>query len=107
MRRGFSHAYATPSEIEDLAQTCESFTKKFPIYFPGIRITRKMHVLSCVAPRQIREQKKYFKMLKVEQMGEYLHCKFNQLSRQLAPIRNKEQKYFSMIKEYENSLYTK
>ena len=44
-------------------------------------------------------------MLKVEQMGEFIHCKFNELGRQYACVRKKEMKYFYMMREYKNSLY--
>ena len=91
------------SEIRNLSQ----FTRQvFPLIFPSKNITRKMHVLSCVAPRQIREQASYYKMLKVEQKGEYIHCKFNELGRKFAPIKNKERRYFGIIREYENELYS-
>ena len=78
-RRGLATKNATPRQTEETAQLCEKFTKVFPILYPNESITRKMHVLSIVAPKQIRKFKCYYKMLKMEQMGEYLHCKLNQL----------------------------
>ena len=51
-----------------------------------------MHILSFVAPHQIRTQNLVYKMLKVEQMGEYVHCQINELSRQFASINNTEER---------------
>ena len=44
------------------------------------------------APHQIRTQNLVYKMLKVEQMGEYVHCQINELSRQFASINNTEER---------------
>ena len=64
-----------------------------------------MHVLSIVAPKQIKEQKLAYKMLKVEQMGESLHKTFNELERRFSNQFDKAQQYYLMLREYENSLY--
>ena len=89
---GFSIPNPTTDQNEKTAAYCEMFTKRFPVLFPGKNITRKMHVLSFVAPHQIRTQNLVYKMLKIEQMGEYVHCQINELSRQFASINNTEKR---------------
>ena len=78
-RKGFSKQNATTEELEETAQTCEKFTEIFPVLFPQTNITRKMHCFSIIAPRQIREQRCVYKMLKIEQAGEVLDTKLNKL----------------------------
>ena len=76
--------------------SCPQCNKKFatqsPVLFPDKNITRKMHVLSFVAQKQIRTQNLVYKMLKVEQIGEYVHSKVNELSRQFACVNNTEKR---------------
>ena len=55
-RKGFSQKNATKDQLEETARICEQFTEVFPVLFPQNHITRKMHVLSIVAPMQIRQQ---------------------------------------------------
>ena len=45
-----------------------------------------------------------YKFLKIEQKSENLHCKFNQLERKFLHFKNKAERYFLMLQEYENSL---
>ena len=66
-----------------------------------------MYVLSIVAPKQIREQKIVYKVLKFVERGENLHCKLNKLERQYTNITNKADRMFYMMKEYETILYIK
>ena len=54
-KKGFGTKFATKAQLEETAQLCEKFTEIFPVLFPMNHITRKMHVLSIVTPRQIRE----------------------------------------------------
>ena len=70
------------------AKMCESYTKRFPILFPECSITRKQHVLSIVAPKQIRQQQIVYKILKLVERGENLHCKLNKLDRQYVNMLN-------------------
>ena len=102
-RKRFSTKFASDKFHQRTANICQSFTKRFPILFPDQSITCKMHVLSIVAPKQIREQKMLYKILKVER-GENLHCKLNKLQRQYTNMTNR---MFYMFKEYETSLYVK
>ena len=66
-----------------------------------------MHVLSIVAPKQIREQQMVYKILKLVERGENLHCKLNKLDRQYINMINEADRMFFMMKEYETSLYIK
>ena len=84
---------------------CEKFTEVFPVLFPSNHITRKMHVLSIVAPKQIREQGSVYRMMKIEQQGEKLHKKLNDLDRQFGNIKNKSKRFFYMLRELENGYY--
>ena len=95
----------------DAANECEKFTKLFPLYFPEINITRKMHTLSFVMPKLIREDRSdnfCFKLLQIEQAGEKLHHTWNILiqSRFFA-IRNGCNQLLSAMLQYENNLYLK
>ena len=69
--------------------------------------TRKMHALSIVLPRQIRKDGLFYKMLKIEQMGESLHQKLNTLETRYASVWPKSKRYFLMLEELENSYYVK
>ena len=54
------------------AENCRKFTKVFPIYFPDMNITRKMHNLSFFVPLVIENDKTEnicYKYLKIEQAG--------------------------------------
>ena len=78
-------------------------TKTYPVNFPFHYITRKMHVLSCVMPKFVRQGTTY-KFLKIEQKAENLHCVFNNIERRFLYQKNKAKRYFLMLKEYENML---
>ena len=106
-RTRFSKKFASQTFHNKTAEICQSYTKRFPILFPEYSITRKMHVLSIVAPKQIREQKLVYKILKLVEAGENLHCKLNKLERQYVNITNKSDRMFYMMQEYETSLYIK
>ena len=94
---------SSKEELEDGAKHCELFCEKYPVNFPFHNITRKMHVLSCVMPKFVR-QGIFYKFLKIEQKAENLHCVFNNLERRFLYQKNKAKKYFLMLKEYENML---
>ena len=98
---------AKKEQIEDAATKCEKFTAAFPMLFPQNNITRKMHALSIVLPRQIRKDGIFYKMLKIEQMGESLHQKLNTLETRYANVWPKSKRYFLMLEELENSYYIK
>ena len=104
-KKGFSRKNATKDQLEETANTCEKFTEVFPVLFPTTHITRKMHVLSIVAPMQIREQGCVYKMLKIEQAGEVLHKTLNALDLQFGNEKDKSKRYFQMLRELENSYY--
>ena len=53
-----------------------------------------MHVLSIVAPKQIREQGAVYKMMKIEQQGEKIHKQLNDLDREFGYIKNKAKRFF-------------
>ena len=96
---------ATIEELETGAMNCELFCERFSVLFPSQNITRKMHVLSCVLPRYVREGNVY-KYLKILQKGENLHAVFNQLERRFINVKIRYVRYFLMLKEYYNMLKT-
>ena len=104
-RKAICTPNANREQIEDAATKCEKFTAAFPMLFPQNNITRKMHALSIVLPRQIRKDGIFYKMLKIEQMGESLHQKLNTLETRYANVRPKSKRYFLMLQELENSYY--
>ena len=91
----------TSQERETTAKACEEFGIFFPVNFYR-SLTRKMHVLSFVAPQQIRNDGDFFKFLKLEQEIERAHHILNILERRFEPVKNKALKYFLMIKAFKN-----
>ena len=97
---------ATPEEVEELATSCEKYCEIFLVLFPHINMTPKMNILSCVMPKHIREQKIYYKMLKVEQEGERVNKVLNEIETTLIHMKKKPLRYFLLLKTYENRLVT-
>ena len=90
-------------EREAAAQSCEKFTKRFPVLFKR-SMTRKMHVLSVVLPRDIRATGDYYKYLRLEQAGEKMHHILNELEIQYGNVKNQAYRFYLMIKEVENRM---
>ena len=93
-RKRFAQKFASTKFHQKTAKICESYTKRFPILFPECSITRKQHVLSIVAPKQIRQQQIVYKIWKLVERGENLHCKLNKL----VITRAKVAQYFGFAK---------
>ena len=66
VRKSIVKEYPTDKQNELSAKKCEDVSKMFPLLFPEHNLTRKLHVLGIVAPRQIRKHKMAYKMLKIE-----------------------------------------
>ena len=66
-----------------------------------------MAELSLVMPKFVREEEPGMinKILRLVQEGESIHAKMNRLEAKFRMILNKSQRYWSMLKEYENKLY--
>ena len=88
-------------EREECAKACEQFTKIFPMRF-NRSLTRKMHVLSLILPKHIREKGLYYEFLCLEQAGERAHNRFNQGETVWATIRSEEKRFFKIIKHVKN-----
>ena len=69
-------------------------------------MTPKMNILSCVLPKQIREQGLVHIMLKVEQEGERLNKQLNELEDNLLHIKHKPTRYFQLIRDMENKIFS-
>ena len=79
----------TKEQTEWGAKVCEQYCEEFPFLFPETNMTPKMNILSCVLPKQIREQGLVHIMLKVEQEGERLNKQLNELEDNLHHIKHK------------------
>ena len=102
----FSKSHPTDEECEEAAKTCEEWCKIYPGFFPSKNLTRKMIEWSVVMPRFIREKKGMMhKIFKLEQEGEHLHQLLNALETRYKSVYNKSERYFLMLKEYENKMY--
>ena len=84
---------------------CEKYCEDFPILFPEVNMTPKMNILSCVLPKQIREQRLVHIMLKVEQEGERLMKELNELENKLTHIKHKPTRYFNLIRDWDNKVF--
>ena len=91
----------TLEQREQTAQACEELGKFFPVNFKR-PLTRKLHILSYVAPQQIRNDGDFFKYLKLEQEIERAHHILNILERRFEAVKNKAVKYFLMIRSFKN-----
>ena len=98
----FSTPSPSPDEAEKGATLCEEFGETFPVNFPERQITTKIHTLSFVFPKFIREQNICYKMLQLEQGGERLHAILNRIEKKLENISNPSTRYWLLLKEYEN-----
>ena len=98
----------TSEENEALAKECEKWCQVFPVLFPTRSLTRKMVELSLVMPKFVREEEPGMinKILRLEQEGEAIHAKMNRLEAKFRMILNKSQRYWLMLKEYENKMYS-
>ena len=98
----------SPEENENLAQECEKWCETYPVLFPTRSLTRKMMELSLVFPKFVRDEVPGMinKILRLEQEGESIHAKMNRLETKFNMILNKSKRYWLMLKEYENKLYT-
>ena len=107
----FSTPQTSKAQKEEAAKVCESFTQKYPIYFPTASITHKMHILGFMLPKVIRNDETdniMYKILKVEQAGEHIHQKWNMLDQtRFFAVRNGCYKLLYTFLEYEHNLYLK
>ena len=95
-------------KVFGMALECERFCKLFPRLFPKRNLTRKMFELSFIMPLFIRRRPGFVnKILRFEQEGEHIHQILNNLEKTLKNIKNKEDRYWVMLKKYENKLYCK
>ena len=107
----FSTPKTSKAQKEEAAKVCESFTKKYPIFFPSGSITHKMHILGFTLPKVIQNDETdniMYKILKVEQAGERIHQKWNMLDQtRFFAVRNGCDKLLYTFLEYEHNLYLK
>ena len=97
----------TREENEKGAKECEKWCEIFPVFFPEKNLTRKMVEISLVMPKFIRKQPGLLNtILRLEQEGEHLHQIFNTLEKTYKSTYNKENRYWLMLEEYENKIYS-
>ena len=76
---------------EQKTKALEEFGKFFPVNFYR-NMTRKMNILTIVAPKQVREDGDFFKYLKLEHEVERVHNVLNTLHKQYENVKNKFEK---------------
>jgi len=86
-------------EIRELRDCCTSFGTLFPVYFPEVNLTRKMHELIFHVPRFVEEHKTIG--LFSEEDGESLHNVVNQELRSVACLRNSIDKFKNVVEKIE------
>ena len=83
--------------LEFGAKQCEKFGKLFSVLFPDENITRKQHVFCVVLPKFLRKGTCY-RMMKIEQMAEFLHCIYNSLESDRKNQKNRAKRFFGAFK---------
>ena len=79
----------------------------FPVMFPEICLTRKMVEMSLVMPKFIRDHPGLLnKILRLGQEGEHIHALMNRSESKFKSTKDKSERYWQMLKYYENKLYT-
>ena len=91
----------TIGQREKTAEALEDFGRYFPVNFYR-NLTRKMHILSIIAPEQVRSNGNFYKYLKLEQETERAHHVLNLLEIRFECVKNKAMKYFLMLKAFKN-----
>ena len=61
-----------------------------------------MHILSIIAPEQVRRNGNFYKYLKLEQETDRAHHVLNILEVPFESVKNKAMKYFFMLKAFKN-----
>ena len=61
-----------------------------------------MHILSIIAPQQVRKNGNFYKYLKLEQETERAHHILNLLEVRYECVKDKAMKYYLMLKEFKN-----
>ena len=61
-----------------------------------------MHILSIIAPEQVRRKGNFYKYLKLEQKTERAHHVLNILEVCFESVKNKAMKYFFTLKAFKN-----
>jgi len=87
------------TEITKLRDCCHRFGELFPVLFPSVNLTRKMHELIFHVPRFVEEHKTLG--LFSEEDGESLHNVVNQESRSVACLRNSIDKFRHVVERIE------
>ena len=91
----------TLEQREETAHALEEFGLYFPVHFKR-NLTRKMHLLSFSAPKQIREHGEWYKYLRLEQETKHAHHELNLLEEEFISVKNKAQKYYLILKAFKN-----
>ena len=91
--------YLNSEEIDTLVFSCHGFGAKFPVYFPDVPLTRKIHELAFDVPRFVKEHKTVG--LFSEEEGESIHHAINLESAQLVGVRQKDLQLRLLIERHE------
>ena len=102
----FAKRNPSDEECETAAQVCEQWCKMYPVFFPNRNLTRRMVEWSIVMPRFVREKKGLMNaMFRLEQEGEHAHQILNSLETRFKSVFNKSERYYLILKEFENKHY--
>ena len=100
-----SNRTPSPEENEEGAKEYEYFCEIFQVLFPTRNLTKQM---SLVLPTFIRKGPGIVnKMLRLEQEGEHLHSLMNRAKTKYKSTKNKSDRYWQMLQDHENKLYSK
>ena len=91
--------YLNSEETDTLVFSCHEFGAKFPVYFPDVSLTRKIHELAFDVPRFVKEHQTVG--LFSEEGGENVEHAINLEGAQLVGVRQKDLQLRLLIKQHE------
>ena len=101
MKLCMKKSFLSQDEIDEVGSLCNKFGEKFPLYFPEESILPKMHELIFHIPRFVQAHGSLG--LFSEEEGESLHAVFNNYNRQLACVRDSQQRFQLLVENQELS----
>ena len=91
--------YLNSEEFDTLVFSCYEFGAKFPVYFPDVPLTHKIHELAFDVPRFVKEHKTVG--LFSEEEGESIHHAINLEGAQLVSVWQKDLQLRLLIERHE------
>ena len=91
--------YLNSEEIDTLVFSCHEFGAKFPVYFPDVSLTQKIHELAFDVRCFVKEHQTVG--LSSEEEGESIHHAINLESAQHVGVRQKDLQLRLLIEQHE------